>query len=802
MILNQFFSGLNNLVDESLLNNESATVFTNIDNISGSIVSLKTDKRNGSTTNNKGTIYFNRLGGQMDADGNNWWQSERDNMKDLSLTPVQYGPHFIVTEPSSRVRYQSMRDARNTERNLGILQPSAPSVSVASVASYVFPTAAQINVEPVYYISRRGKGTSVVSTTYNQTTLNVRMVLYSLPDEDNNNIQYAIATRDITLQVGKASGQTSFGPTDDNDSAGVNSVLSAQPAQAGFARASSSVTNLYRIGFNLSIDESFEGHDIRLFVRADSTNTDGNHYELPLQRQVEGNAGGAESNMGITSTYTVNSTWIKANGTAFTGLNVPQGTIGQCKLTYKVTHGYDAEIGSDPIESIPNANPTERTDQITVGINSTVLVSDIQLPEDDHVNLIYLYRLCESTDVNNPSGNTRFIRIATFRKVGSDWVLNGTLTSVLSNGRISYTDGLVEVSNRNLISPTDNNPPVFSGVNPSFIGSAYDTFFALVDDKLYYSKRGQPDYWPAENFLQFNDKLTGFLPASQGILVFTKNTTSLVTGTTPTTFGVLSVANGQGCVDHKLCRYIREIPTWVSLDGVCQYRGGRVSVISRSYIEKETFRVFNNPNAVKHSAVHDEVYYIVASDNSTNGDYKFIGVDFRRDVSFTEYNSVDNTTGRIQFIGSYHDDTLYSHTLLPTVTVPVRDKPDFTFQGDNYRQIQYTSPLISFGLYSHLKNFKDISFRYSGKLHVDIVLHRFSNTVGMATKTIPVPLNENKLNYTKTMPLADKEAYAIQFKVQGLKVGAHYDKQVLHEIHFNTEFPADPTIDNSVASPR
>ncbi len=188
-------------------------------------------------------------------------------------------------------------------------------------------------------------------------------------------------------------------------------------------------------------------------------------------------------------------------------------------------------------------------------------------------------------------------------RVGGN-LTTSTLVSDSTNatGLLLDNDRDADLTGQLLISSIAFNPPT----TLAFLTTAYAMLFAAEGSKLRFTPIGDPNSWPELYFLEFDLDITGIAAVSNGILVFTKYETHLVTGTGPNALSKQRLSADQGCLAFESIQVMGGAALWVSTDGICTSGGGPVQVVSKQTLGK--YRV----DAVA-SAVYDESYYVLDS---------------------------------------------------------------------------------------------------------------------------------------------------------------------------------------------
>lgn len=167
--------------------------------------------------------------------------------------------------------------------------------------------------------------------------------------------------------------------------------------------------------------------------------------------------------------------------------------------------------------------------------------------------------------------NTKLYRIG-------DTKTEMSLVATLAKSATSYTDTLTDV---NL--PADVLSSFNAGIAPTglkFLTLHATMFFGVVQDKLYYSDVAYPNNWSPFFFIDFEATIMGIGSTQNGLLVFTKDKTYIITGDSPMSLSKILLHGSQGCLSHKTIKYVDNDLLWLSRDGVCSSNGSSVKVVT------------------------------------------------------------------------------------------------------------------------------------------------------------------------------------------------------------------------------
>lgn len=301
-----------------------------------------------------------------------------------------------------------------------------------------------------------------------------------------------------------------------------------------------------------------------------------------------------------------------------------------------------------------------------------------------------------------------------------------SLVAEIQNNTQTYFDELGNTEIDGAVYDSYNNTPAPQGLRYLTVSNVM--MFGTLNDKLYYTEVAKPYVWDRLNFIDFEEEITGIGDTPNGLLVFTKHKTYIVTGTSPTTFSKYLLSAGVGCILHKSVQTLANTLIWLSAEGLCASNGGAVQILTRDKLN--TLRL-NTPRC---SAVLDDVYYL----SHLNG--TFIA-DFRFGLVFREMSGV--------FLGlCSSDDKLYG--------VEQGDKLVELFGSENNTTLHYISPNYPDGSMSNIKIYKNIYTYSSGQVELII---RVDDKIVLTQQ-----LDEG---FTELKVPAQTKGYFINFEVKG-----------------------------------
>ena len=240
------------------------------------------------------------------------------------------------------------------------------------------------------------------------------------------------------------------------------------------------------------------------------------------------------------------------------------------------------------------------------------------------------------------------------------------------------------------------------------------TLVGIIGSRIHWSMTGFPDYWPAENFIDFDDKVTGAHPVSDGLLVFTQNSTHLLTNfPDPTRLVNTLITSEQGCVHPRTPKDLRSVPIWISNDGICTYANGRVSVLSRGLLGSEYFA-----GEIITTEIHNDVYYVLYKNRPIlSMDQRFLA-QLPSGESTINTNFVEYDRNGVRWIEKFDgEDILYG----------VTDTNDVVemFGGTDDLDMLYKSPIITEAGEARIQEFVRLylAYRNASNLTIKSICH-------------------------------------------------------------------------------
>lgn len=356
------------------------------------------------------------------------------------------------------------------------------------------------------------------------------------------------------------------------------------------------------------------------------------------------------------------------------------------------------------------SRPSLLSSQIIV-VDKQIVISDLVASSDPQVTHIKIYRI----------GGTS----ADFYEIGE--VDNGVTTFTDNTADLDILGGLLDTE--------DNNDPP-DGLR--YLTKTQGRFFGAIGSKLRYDRGiGNPNYWPATNYIDFPENITAIAALYTGLVVFTKYTTWFVSGS----LSAHLISYGQGCRTFESVISVGKSVYFTSTDGICVTQGSQVEVVSRDRLGKVNFNVTS-------SEVHDEVAYFSLDDNTT------VVFDMRHTPNFRYFSyPVERYIKANDVLYAWNSDT---------------GKLSKVFASTSDLEYAYTTGKLLVTGATNLKLFNNIYIHADGEHRVSIIV----DDEIVAT----LDLDGTQTVYDITMPQDKQQGYTIQLAMSG--------RGTIHEIEF------------------
>lgn len=145
-------------------------------------------------------------------------------------------------------------------------------------------------------------------------------------------------------------------------------------------------------------------------------------------------------------------------------------------------------------------------------------------------------------------------------------------------------------------------------------------FYLASEERVYFSRQSNPHSWPALQFATFDDTINGMIATETYVMVFTRNRAYLLYGDTVADIAKQEIPDSQGVSNWRTIGKVRNMPVWVSNDGVCSYQaydqrsGRKIHILSEGLIDI--------PSDAKAACVANDVYYLFYENETIAFDFR------------------------------------------------------------------------------------------------------------------------------------------------------------------------------------
>jgi hypothetical protein len=299
----------------------------------------------------------------------------------------------------------------------------------------------------------------------------------------------------------------------------------------------------------------------------------------------------------------------------------------------------------------------------------------------------------------------------------------------LAKTATSYADTVSDINIPGSALSSQNGGQAPSGL--AHLSEYNAMLFGAISDKLYFSDVSFVNDWSPFFFLDFDSTIIGLGSTPNGLLVFTKDKTYIVSGSNPVSLSKILLHGTQGCINHKTIKYIDNTLAWLSMDGICTSNGSSVHILTLDALGKLSYTAIS-------AEIWDSQYYLFHTLGTLVIDFRY-GQPIYKDMSLV----VNGTWYSSKF------DKLYYVTALGALYS--------LFNGSSVIPYTFKTGRLTEGLITMLKNYKVFYAYIEGtaqlKIYIDGSL--------VLTKSLVTGFNEVKI------PQAERHGYYIEFEFTG-----------------------------------
>jgi hypothetical protein len=296
------------------------------------------------------------------------------------------------------------------------------------------------------------------------------------------------------------------------------------------------------------------------------------------------------------------------------------------------------------------------------------------------------------------------------------------LVAELARDARVYTDTLAdeEIQANQQFTLFSAMPPIYTFENQKWsqVGAKYLTelngvFYCAVGDRVYASDQNNPHAWSPSNYTLYEAEVTAIARETTAVIVFTANRTYRLTGTTLADTVREDLQVNQGCPNWRTITYFRNMPVWMSFDGLCGYstlfnrEGKLVSILTEG-----KYRFATQPTFAESA---NDIYYGFYADHAVCFDLKQNLLTYRRSMAYTDAY-YDRDTDRLLL----YDDTSWfeestGDALTWTYWSPEISIGELTVQKD-YRRLWINSTgVVTCGVWLDGEYKQTITFSGAGR---------------------------------------------------------------------------------------
>lgn len=323
---------------------------------------------------------------------------------------------------------------------------------------------------------------------------------------------------------------------------------------------------------------------------------------------------------------------------------------------------------------------------------------------------------------------------------------------------VTYTDNINDFNISRTELTTYNN-----GTAPTGLDMLVETsgiLMGVVNDKVYFSQQGQPEYWSEYNYVQLPQTITGLGVIGSGVVAFTINAMYMITGQNMTNIQVTKLPFGYGCKNKRSVQQVEGRLVWVAEmdmnDVICVFDGSNVNIANRYATS------FNSASI--ESLSYDD--FSVENYNNLNFDIKNSMSGFNKYFLF-----MNGRTAVIDFLNDakvyYLIDSCDSGYIIGNHIYVIENRKEYDYlpSFSQYRNIIYKTKNFIDGYVTQKKSYRFFKIQATGTYSVDILID--NKTVANCTTDkvfLPSSITGDNISFIiKTTGYAEVKAIAYEY---------------------------------------
>ena len=150
------------------------------------------------------------------------------------------------------------------------------------------------------------------------------------------------------------------------------------------------------------------------------------------------------------------------------------------------------------------------------------------------------------------------------------------------------------------IAPPDDDTSLYpDGPMKGLVSLPNGILAGFTGKRICFSEPFLPYAWPASNRITIEEEIVGIAVTSNGVVVGTKATPYLVTGTEPRSMAAIRIDSSEACLNKNSMVDMGDYVIYAGPDGLVAVEGTRVSVITESLITPSQWQASYYPSTIR-----------------------------------------------------------------------------------------------------------------------------------------------------------------------------------------------------------
>jgi len=305
---------------------------------------------------------------------------------------------------------------------------------------------------------------------------------------------------------------------------------------------------------------------------------------------------------------------------------------------------------------------------------------------------------------------------ATHRLIYRSGGLNPTFNQVAKTpiADTTYVDNTSDfLISRKELNTTENDGAI-SGLD--MLVETSGTLFGAIDNKIYFSKEGQPEYWSDYSYVEVPTEVTGLGVVGGSVIAFTEEDMYVIVGTNIMNIYIQKLPYSYGCKHKRTVQSLKGRLVWLSAtdeyDLLCSFDGATVTLLNETNLQATSGAIVGSSAYsdfgtetydgysfdIKNSLAVGRKYYLFLTNRT-------VVVDFETNIkTYYMKESVDGGYVENNQMMIIKDSKIYNY---------------LTFSTD-YRDIKYITKDLSDGELTREKSYRKININGSGNWEITV----------------------------------------------------------------------------------